>query len=144
MIRKDLSKICDNISNIENYDKAINDKDNLWVCHHRLETHSIDGYIRKTSLSYKELINLGLYFSRPAEELIFLTRSEHRKLHQQFNDYKDTMSKAKRGQVPWNKGVKIGKHSEEHKQRIAESLTGNKNHMFGKHWKLVDGKRVYY
>ena len=34
---------CENISLIENYDKAISDEKRLWCCHHRLETHTSEG-----------------------------------------------------------------------------------------------------
>ena len=36
-----------------------------------------DDYIN----SMKDLIMMNLYYNRPAEELIFLTRAEHKKLH---------------------------------------------------------------
>lgn len=35
-------KCKDNISLIENYEQAVNDKSQMWVCHHRLEI-SLDG-----------------------------------------------------------------------------------------------------
>lgn len=62
---------CTKPENIENYDLAINDKDNIWICHHRLE----EFYTRK------ELIKIGKYYNVPAEELIFVKNElEHRKL----------------------------------------------------------------
>lgn len=66
---------------IENYElvKADNFKD--WDCHHRLELHP-DLSVRFTRDS---LIKLELYYNRPAFELIFLTKSEHSKLHQKHN-----------------------------------------------------------
>jgi len=67
------SYCCEDISLIENYDKAINDTTQKWDCHHRLE---ID-----MNLSYKELKESGLYLNRPASELIFLTHSEHQRIH---------------------------------------------------------------
>ena len=65
---------CEDISLIENYEKAINDPE-MWDCHHRLET--------QLNLSRTELIKQGKYYSRPAVELIFLTRSEHIKIHKE-------------------------------------------------------------
>lgn len=64
---------------IENYDLAINDKENVWHCHHRLETHFSDGTPRpiNAQLSQKELIALDMYYDRPPEELIFLSEKEH-------------------------------------------------------------------
>lgn len=70
---------CEQLHNIENYEKAIND-DKMWVLHHKLETD-----LKKTK---QELIDEGLYYSRPANELIFLTHSNHLKLHhKEFNQY---------------------------------------------------------
>ena len=80
MITKNIKMYCSGFQDIENYEKAISDKD-LWVLHHRLETHNSDGNPRKVSLSIKELKALGMYYSRPASELIFLKESEHKSLH---------------------------------------------------------------
>ena len=72
-----VEKYCsDGISKIENYDKAINDKTQTWHCHHRLEIHD-----NGTTLSQEELKSNGMYYNRPASELIFLTRREHMILH---------------------------------------------------------------
>ena len=76
MIGKDVKKFCcEDLSLIENYEKAINDNTQIWHCHHRLEIQ--DG----KSVSVKELKENNLYFHRPASELIFLTEKEHSKLH---------------------------------------------------------------
>ena len=75
---------CINPKQIENYAFAISDDKHMWDCHHRLETRFSDGALRpkNAQLSKAELIALGMYYNRPAEELIFLTRSEHLKEHQ--------------------------------------------------------------
>ena len=52
-----------------------------WVRHHRLETHTSDGFLRLVQLSKAELIALDMYYDRPAEELIWLKAGEHRKVH---------------------------------------------------------------
>lgn len=75
-------KCCEDISLIENYQEALNDKNKIWVCHHRLELHP-DNTLRFT---HKSLKKLGLYFHRPARELIFLTKSKHSSLHNIAND----------------------------------------------------------
>lgn len=103
---KNITKFCkEEISKIENYEKAINDVKQTWVCHHRKETD--DG------LSVKQLQELGLYYGRPANELIFLTKTEHNRLH--------NSGKSK---------------SEKTKQRLSESHKGKnkgeKNGMYGK------------
>ena len=43
---------------------------------------------------------------------------------------REKLSKAHKGQVPWNKG---GTLSEEHKQKLSDAKTGERHHNFGKH-----------
>lgn len=90
---------CEDISLIENYDKAIKDNTQIWHCHHRLETHNEDGSLRKNSLTPKQLENLGLYYHRPANEFIFLTQAEHISLHMSLSDRKELTSKIFKGKV---------------------------------------------
>lgn len=79
MISNNVYAYCkEDICFIENYNKAIKDKTQVWDCHHRLE---ID-----YNLSSKELKEKRLYFNRPASELLFLTHAEHAYLHR--NGYK--------------------------------------------------------
>ena len=61
----------DDISLIENYDKAVSDTTQMWHCHHR----------RETIFSKSDLIEIGEYYNRPSCELIFLTPLEHIRLH---------------------------------------------------------------
>ena len=69
---KTIKRFCkDDISLIENYDKAIADTTQMWHCHHR----------RETIFSKDDLIEIGEYYNRPACELIFLTSLEHNRLH---------------------------------------------------------------
>ena len=107
---KNVKKFCrDDISLIENYDKAIADKTQIWDCHHR----------RETIYSAKELIDIGEYYNRPACELIFLTKSEHTRLHH------------------------LGKHhSEGTRKKISESNNGENNPMFGKHHSAEARKKM--
>ena len=101
-------KYCKNFAEIENYELAIADTENTWHAHHRLETPNIKGELRTEFLSREELITLGLYYDRPAEELILLPPKEHGKLHRQ------------------------GKHlSEETKRKLSELNKGEKNPMYG-------------
>lgn len=65
---------------IENYYQAIWDPFEIWECHHRAETDK--------NRSKLELRKLHLYWKRPADELIFLTKSEHRKIHHLNGSYK--------------------------------------------------------
>ena len=66
---------CEDPSLIENYDKAIADTTQTWDCHHRGEILPCGRFSRD------DLKKFGLYYNRPASELIFLTHSEHRQLH---------------------------------------------------------------
>ena len=97
----------DDISLIENYDKAVADKSCVWHCHHR----------RETIFSRKDLIEIGEYYNRPACELIFLTKSEHHRLHNL-------------GKPSWIKGKH---HSAETRKKMSEALKGEKCYIFGKH-----------
>lgn len=63
------------LENIENYQYAVNDSEHMWECHHRLE---IQGQFRN---SVKLLKRCGMYWHRPASELIFLRHDVHRSLH---------------------------------------------------------------
>ena len=67
----------DDISKIENYEKAISDDTQMWDCHHRLEL-TLDG---EFALSLDQLKIHDMYYNRPYYELIFLTHIEHARLH---------------------------------------------------------------
>ena len=127
---------------IENYSKAIADNSEIWACHHRLETHNSNGERRLVDILGTELIALDLYYDRPPEELIFLTQSEHMRLHRigkpgamkdkhHSDETKRKMSEAHKGKPK----------SEEHKRKLSEAHKGQRK---GMHWKLVDGKRIWY
>jgi hypothetical protein len=109
----------EDISLIQNYDKAISDNTQTWDCHHRKETDE--------GLSVKQLKEQNLYFDRPANELIFLTKSEHTSLHHKDKQYNDIIririSEGHKGQIPWNKGLK-DIYLEETKQKMSEGHKG--------------------
>lgn len=145
-------RYCVNIEDVENYEKAkeVNFED--WHLHHRLETHNSDGVPREVAISRKELIALDMYYNRPAEELIFLTKKEHSALHAHFTD-KNPEKISKTLKLLWQdpefrqrkSEAHKGKHpTEETKQKISETLKGKPKNRQVKHWKLVDGKRVWY
>lgn len=82
MISKNVKKYCyEDLSLIENYDKAITDTTQIWHCHHRVETIM--------NCSQRELIAKECFFNRPAHELIFLTSAEHRRIHQRGKKFSD-------------------------------------------------------
>ena len=133
---KNVKKFCrDDISMIENYDKAIADDTQVWDCHHR----------RETIYSVKDLQDIGEYYNRPACELIFLTKSEHTRLHHlgkhPSKETRKKMSEKRKGKPSWIKGKhnsaearkkmseahKGKNHSDQTRHKISESLKG-------KHW----------
>ena len=121
-----IAQYCKDYENIENYEAAKKDNFKCWDCHHRLETHNSDGERRAVDITASELKALGLYWNRPADELIFLTTSEHAILHQKgkhrSEETRNKISEANKG-----------KHfSEEHKRNISEGQRGEKNHNYGK------------
>lgn len=125
MIRENRAMLycCEDISNIENYELALNDKEQVWHCHHRGEILPCGRY------SMDSLKKFGLYWNRPASELIFMTCSEHRRLHAHAmgfggggryywkgkhmpSEVTEKMSAAKKGK----------KKSENHKRCISEAI----------------------
>ena len=101
----------DDISLIENYDIAVNDKNRKWVCHHR----------RGTIYSREGLKEIGEYYKRPAIELIFMTEEEHKRFH---NTGKHHSEKTKKKLSE----SRIGKHhSEEAKQKMSKAKMGTHN-----------------
>lgn len=165
----------DDISKIKNYDLAIADEDHVWDCHH----------VNELTFTANELIKMNMYYQRPADELVFLSKSEHKRLHctvcaGHAEMYKK-ISEANKGKMPWNTGKH---HSEETRAKISEAGIGRivseetrakisaihkgktsgakgkhwtktakqrsnsskalKGLHKGKHWKLIDGKRVWY
>ena len=83
MISDEVRKYCRKIYHhlIENYEEAMNSEE-MYICHHRKEI-SEDG---RNAFSADELIDLGEYYHRPPEELIFLTKSAHKALHMAANN----------------------------------------------------------
>jgi hypothetical protein len=137
----------DDITKIENYNKAINDNTQTWECHHKKED----------VFSRCELIKNREYFNCPASDLILLTKSEHKALHNAL---------LFKGKPTWNKDkewseetkLKISNtlklffsdknnhpmykkhHSEETKLKISKSLKGRKRKPFSTKTKLKMSK----
>lgn len=63
------------LSAIENYEQAVNDKTQTWDVHHRAEILPCGTY------SIKDLKDHGLYYKQPASSLVFMTHDEHLRLH---------------------------------------------------------------
>lgn len=146
------------ISLIDNYYIAINDDTQVYDCHHKLEIQE------DKILTRDDLKSLDLYYRRPPEELIFLTHSEHTKLHSNHRKdeyYKKLSEKTKgknKGKTPWCKGKHLsdetkekisaantGKHhSEETKRKWSEQRKGENNGMYGKGYLLKGDKNGMY
>lgn len=141
----------EDISKIENYDKAIADSTRIWHCHHRTEIW--------WNCSVKELKENKCYYKRKACELIFLTPEEHLRIHRKNShlseETRQKISKSIKGVNTWSKGKTLStetrkklsesmkeknkgkKITEEHRRKIGEAFKG-------KTWKIINGKRVWF
>ena len=164
-----VKKYCKDYTCIENYEEAVNDKSQVWVCHHIL------GEI----LSREQLKDHDFYYDVPPCMLKFLTHAEHIRLHSMnmpeetrrkiyeanrrrtlSEESKKKISESLKGRIPWNKSKH---HSEETRRKISEANKGKSAWNKGKRgiyseetrrkqseshkglrWKLIDGIRVYY
>lgn len=71
---------CEDLSLVENYDKAIADKENTWHVHHRDEIRVLpSGMVVRRSI--QDLVDAGRYYQCPANELIFVTQEMHNTIH---------------------------------------------------------------
>lgn len=159
MIRRFVETICDQYWLIENYEEAVNSTD-MWELHHRAEV-SDDGL--HTIYSSKELMKLGLYYHRPVEELVFLSRTEHKKLHQNTIEYRVAAAEKSKGRITSDetrkklsdraKGrthsdetrkkmsdIAKGRHfTDEHKRKLSEAKKGKPKPNLKYKWQDPDG-----
>ena len=79
---------CEDIKLIEGYDRMVEGWHNrvYFEIHHRFETRDAEGKPLDVLVSSKLLKAKGLYFQRPASELIFLTEKEHYDEHWNANN----------------------------------------------------------
>ena len=127
-------KYCsEDISLIENYEKAKADDFKGWDIHHRLETHNSDGTRRKRDLSMEDLIALDMYLCRPASELIFMRNEEHTRLHNEGKHHSDEtrkkISEARKGKK-YSKGQKCSDKEKEFYKRLTKIRKSYKKHGF--------------
>ena len=136
----------DDYTKIENYKEAVNDNTQTWHLHHRNE-FTLDGKFAHTANELKEM---NMYFKRPANELIFLTPSEHTCMHMKGKHLSDetrkkisdalkgcTLSEETRKKISEAmKGKKLKPFTDEHRKKMSEAKKG-------KTWKVIDGKRVW-
>ena len=118
-------RYCKDYKNIENYEKAKKDNFKGWHCHHRLETHTSDGARRLVDISVEELQALGMYYKRPASELIFMKHSEHSSLHDEGENHPMYGKKHSEESRKKNSESHKGKHhSDESKKKMSEAQKG--------------------
>lgn len=139
----------EDISLIENYQAAISDEERTWDIHHRRECDS-EG---RTLFTGKQLIEMGLYFKRPASELIFVTKATHRKLHREMlknNGKKGAIKQSipilqltKDGMVikEWPSSWEAERHLGIPQSNICHCLKGRRESAGGFVWRYAHGKR---
>lgn len=155
MINESLArKYCrEDITLIKNYAEAVADTTQTWICHHR-NAEPFTGFCTK------DLKKMNMYYKRPASELMFVTRGEHKTIHNKGKivsaETRKKMSESQKGKhlsdehrqklSAANKGKTLsedtkkkisearkGKLSEETRKKISESHIGNKA-LTGRHW----------
>ena len=111
---KKAKKYCKNYTQIANYEKAVSDPDNMWICHH----------INGEFWPREWLIANNLYYNRiDPHEFRFVTKSEHSIIHQNNEDTSIKRSKSLKGRPSPMKGRT---HSNESKRKVSEALKGRK------------------
>lgn len=128
----------EDISLIENYERAVADQTQAWDIHHKAEILPCGIY------AIKNLKDHGLYYKQPAARLVFMTRSEHSRLHNKGKRLSDEtrhrMSEALKGRQfseetrrRMSEAKKGKRLSEETKSKLSEALKGRPNGWAGKH-----------
>ena len=123
---------------IENYEQAINDKTQIWICHHRDGIRKLPSGIIAVR-SKDELIENGRYYNCPPNELIFLTPSDHSKIHSDYVPHPKASIETKQKMSKAHKGRKLTK---EHKKKISNSNKG-KVSKFKNTYRTEFGKKYF-
>ena len=140
---KKARKYCKDYTLIENYEEAVNDPSQIWVCHH----------ILGELLSREQLKEHDFYYDVPPCMLKFVTRAEHNRLHKKgkmgeknplfgkhhTKEHRIKISDAMKGRTlseehrrKLSESMKGKQHSEETRRKMSESHKGNQS-MKGKH-----------
>jgi len=131
---KQARKYCrEDISKIAGYTEAVADTTQTYICHHR-NAEPFTGFCTK------DLKKMNMYLQRPASELKFVTRSEHRSIHNKGNgnpmygkhlkdvykpDVYERMKQTHSDAFTQLNKSRIGiPLKEEHKQKISYNSTG--------------------
>ena len=112
---------CEPLELVESYAAAKADNFAGWCMHHRREIQ------QDKRVSRQELKDNGLYYGRPASELVFMRNGEHKTLHSKGKHHSE---ETRRKISEASKGRTL---SEEHRKKLSESLSGENNPFFGKH-----------
>ena len=120
-MKHNFEKFCKDYKDIENYDKAKADNFLGWCCHHR----------KGVDIPTEELQVLDMYYNRPPEELIFLTRSEHSIIHStgennaMYGKLHSTEAKKKNSEAHKGNKYALGHSvSDEARKRMSEAQKG--------------------
>ena len=123
---------------VENYQQAKADDFEGWCIHHRLEIQ------QDKRVSRQELKDKGLYYGRPASELVFMRTTEHARMHMTglacSITTRQKISKTMTGILikettrrKISESLKGRTLSEEHCKNLSAANLGDKNPFFGKH-----------
>ena len=150
--KRQAKKYCrEEISKIENYDKAIADTTQTWACHHRDEVKILPSGI-EVRRSIEELKENGRYYNCPANELIFLTKAEHNRLHHKGNhEYHRKISESQKGNK-YTRGKPNSEFGRKFKERYGKTklddvkLYDREKHWFHSHnktcrWEVEDANK---
>jgi len=125
------------LEKIENYDKAVADTTQVWECHHKLE---------QAGFTASELKTLGMYFLIVPENLIFLTKEEHMKLHKASKKLSEIGKKYLSKKVlcvetgvVYDSTMDVQRQTGISNQHISDVCLGKPHHKTagGYHWKYV-------
>lgn len=109
---RSIKKFCKgDYTKIENYEKAIADTTQTWHLHHKDECKTLPSGI-KVIRTREEMIENDRYFNCPVNELIFLTKSDHTRLHMSYQLLGNTIAKV---------NLTGRKYSEEHRKKMSEA-----------------------
>lgn len=98
---------CEPVDRIQGYEQATASPE-LFACHHRFE---------EMGLSREDLKEMGLYYNRPACELVFVPFDEHNRFHSGIIPSEASMrSRFQKGRVPT--------FTDAHRQKISEAKRG--------------------
>lgn len=125
---KNLEIYCTDYENIENFQEALNDEEELWIPHHKLEMF----------FTMHELMKMGRYIDIPARELILIKRSEHNanaflhKSHRIANEKKKCRKQSASSNEKRRKALAGKKRPKEIGDKISASKKGKSNGLLGK------------